>query len=627
MTEIEILEQQTQVLFDRLSGWENYSLKVIGERIKNIGSLSYADAQALNNIALASQDVDKITKELAKVTGLNIKDFNSIYSDMLSTLHVNNKSLYDYRNVKHIPFSENETLQNIARTYSYNSAMSVINLSKTKALGFITENNTFKFLERELQETISKSVMAVSSGSVGFNEAMRTTVETLGGSGVRVNYGGGITRRLDTVVRSTINYGVKQATQEYSNYIGNELGCDGFEVDYHDNARPSHRFMQGKQYSNSGTKEINGKLYEDGTQALISLGDYGCLHYKTPIILGISEPRYSDKELSKFKAQDETQTTINGVTKDGYGWKQTMRQLETEIRKEQDISAIAKASGDNVLSLESRKKSLDLRNKYNEITEKAGIQTRLDRTYSVSGKTPTSENIIKLPRPKEIVTYKELKFNSQSSIINETMQKLKAKNVEYKEVQPFKTEMTESQIIDRLGGGDFTKGSCSSLAFAYSGNKSNLDVLDFRGGISQSIFSSNATINEISGLPNVKGTVLKEFNDFTAANKLLKTVESGKEYYLGAGQHAAIIRKTQSGFEYLELQSATSNGFKPLTTDVLKRRFGCKKSHTVAGTKMTTSSQLIECESLGESYEFKELLGYINTSKTSQMKGVKGSVK
>lgn len=104
-------------------------------------------------------------------------------------------------------------------------------------------------------------------------------------------------------------------------------------------------------------------------------------------------------------------------------------------------------------------------------------------------------------------------------------------------------------------------------------------------------------------------------------------VEKGKEYYLGTGQHAAIIRKTETGFEYLELQSATSNGFKPLTDDVLKRRFGCKRSHSNYGTKLKASNQLIECESLGQSSEFQRLLGYINTAEGSQRKGVKGSVK
>lgn len=178
-----------------------------------------------------------------------------------------------------------------------------------------------------------------------------------------------------------------------------------------------------------------------------------------------------------------------------------------------------------------------------------------------------------------------------------------------------------------MGGGDLTNGSCSSLAFAYSGNVGGFDVLDFRGGLSCSIFASNATIDEIATLPGVKGLVVKDFNDFTAVNKLLKAVEEGKEYYFGAGQHASIIRKVKNDFEYLELQSATDNGFKLLTKRVLKKRFGCKKTHTRLGTKTQISNQLIECKSLSESSEFQKLLGYINTSSENQKKGVRGSVR
>lgn len=217
--------------------------------------------------------------------------------------------------------------------------------------------------------------------------------------------------------------------------------------------------------------------------------------------------------------------------------------------------------------------------------------------------------------------------SNKSDIISHTRESLQTTGVEYREVKTFKVTPSKSEIIKRLGGGDLTKGSCSSLAFAYVGNTGGFDVLDFRDGLSRSIFASNKTIDEIAALPGVKGFVVKDFNDFTAANKLLKMVEEGKEYYLGTGRHAAIIRKIENNFEYLELQSPTDNGFKLLTKGVLKKRFGCKKSHTTLGTKVQVSNQLIECESLSESNEFQRLLGYINTSSENQKKGMDGYVK
>lgn len=189
------------------------------------------------------------------------------------------------------------------------------------------------------------------------------------------------------------------------------------------------------------------------------------------------------------------------------------------------------------------------------------------------------------------------------------------------------TNRTEEEIISELGGGDLTKGSCSSLALAYAGNKSGYIVLDFRGGASTSIFAKRSTILEIAQLPGIKSTILTDYNDFTAVNKLLKTVEEGKEYYLCAGRHAAIIKNSGKGFEYLELQSCSDNGFKSFSETTLKHRFGCPKRHTRKGKKMQVNHILIDVESLHGNEEFEKILGFINTSETSQMKGAAGSVK
>lgn len=208
---------------------------------------------------------------------------------------------------------------------------------------------------------------------------------------------------------------------------------------------------------------------------------------------------------------------------------------------------------------------------------------------------------------------------------SKTRQSLELANVEYREVQPLEKELSVQEIIDRVGGGDMTDGSCSSLAFAYAGNRNGLNVLDFRGGKSQSIFSHNGNIKEITELAG--GKLVSNFNDYKAVNELLKSVIEGKEYYLATGKHAAIVRMIEGHYEYLELQSATGNGWFRLTNDVLKRRFGCKKSHNVHGFKLEAANELIDIESLNGLDEFETLLGYINTAVESQMKGSGGYVK
>jgi hypothetical protein len=136
-----------------------------------------------------------------------------------------------------------------------------------------------------------------------------------------------------------------------------------------------------------------------------------------------------------------------------------------------------------------------------------------------------------------------------------------------------------------------------------------------------------SNISKVAKLQGVESYSVKSYNDYKAVGSLVKQMKNGKEYYLATGKHAAIVRKTENGFEYLELQSATQNGFKPLTNERLKKRFKCQKSRTLYGTKIETLNILIEAKSLSTSKEFKKLLEYINTEKTKQYKGLKGYAK
>ena len=223
--------------------------------------------------------------------------------------------------------------------------------------------------------------------------------------------------------------------------------------------------------------------------------------------------------------------------------------------------------------------------------------------------------------------------NENKSIIKEpvpntfTMAWAQNDKVEYNEVRKLQKELTTEEIIKKLGGGDQTKGSCSSLAFAYIGNRNGYDVLDFRGGISTEIFATTRNIVEIANLDGIESKVIKRANDYNAVKELLTFVEEKKEYYLETGKHAAIIRIGNRGFEYLELQSETENGFKKLDSSVLKTRFGCQTSYSVGGIKFEKSNVLIEVDSCKNSEEFKNLLGYINTAKDKQNKGEGGYAK
>lgn len=241
-------------------------------------------------------------------------------------------------------------------------------------------------------------------------------------------------------------------------------------------------------------------------------------------------------------------------------------------------------------------------------------------------------------------------------------------NIEYREVDDLQKPLTEEQIIEKIGGGDLTKGSCSSLSYCYIGDKCGYDVTDFRGGDSQEFFSlrrNEKVIGNLDGIEKQTFIVNKEASDVAKKLKDLN-LPYDKEYRLMCGKHAAIIRNTENGYQYLELQSATRNGWKSFTekerlkvknivdgkfeyetikekcsmAETLKNRFGCRVSKSdrpiwdeasggllmdengllVFGSEM----ELTAVDSYKGNQEFKDILGYINTAPDKQRKGEKG---
>ena len=223
---------------------------------------------------------------------------------------------------------------------------------------------------------------------------------------------------------------------------------------------------------------------------------------------------------------------------------------------------------------------------------------------------------------------------SHTDAYNTIINRLKANNVEHKKVELLKYALTDDEIIKKLAGGDLTDGSCSSLAFAYTGNKNGLDVTDFRGGKSQKFFSYNGNIKKMMELDGVKFNIYKVKKEAFDTAKIIKELPVDKEYYLAVGKHASIIKNTEKGVMYLELQSSRENGWKYFasdgltTSETLMKRFGARKTvDRQFGKVWEKEVVLAEVDSFKDNEEFRDILGYINTATDKQIKGDKGYAK
>jgi hypothetical protein len=554
MADISKLEQQADLLMQNVSGWETSTLERIGKRIKKYGKLSLSDVKSINNIATVKQDMDAITKELAKVTGYNISQIEQMYGELLEEQHLTNQPLYDYRGKKFVPFAENRELQAIARAYAKTTGKTMINLAKTKALCIMDANGKQIGLQKYYTDVLDKAVMQVTTGATDFHTAMRDSIIELGGSGVRVDYGGGVTRRLDTVVRQNLLWGAKQASVEYNEMIYDELGCSGYEVDWHSNPRPSHEFMQGKQFVVGKARTINGVHFDSFDEANERLQDYGCLHYKTPIICGISEPRYSPEELKRLNDQNARRYTIDGKEYSGYEVTQMQRRLESSVRNEKTTRDLAKASGDNVLVKRCNERIKAYQGKYNEISEITGIQGDKKRMS-----VPKSKNVL----PNNTNSGKIIKKNTNSNSSAPKVTDFVEQAIGVKKDVPIEIEDAVKGANPKFQRGTPYSVNCQRCVQAYEFRRRGYDVVAKPKPTTNNIISwgSECFIQpnayqysyQAYSLGNSEATIKKVLSQAPDGSRFSIYIKWQRRY--GGSAHVFIAEKTNGVIRYLDPQT------------------------------------------------------------------------
>ena len=387
----EQLEYLPERITQRLETVNQHFLQMIGDRIKEIGSMSATDIHRLEQMKAVGADLDKITAELAAISGKNAAEIKEIF-DIVAADDV--KFSEKVMGSDYIPYAENKALQQYVAALAAQSVKDYVNMSQNTA--FLAMQNGQKVLtslSKAYTNLIDDAITAVTTGQTDFHSAMRDSLKRVADSGIRTkysplkgsagktaDYASGYSRRLDSAVRQNLLWGAKQCNQGVQEQVGEEFGADGWEIDYHSSPRPSHAEMGGRQYAagNEG-KTIGGVYYPPFSEVEDLLADYGCLHRKWPILLGISEPNHSKSELKKLKTDDEKEIEFEGQKYTKYEMKQIQRKLESAARNAKDRQIIAKAAGDDELRRQEQAKINLITSKYAKVSKAAGLPTRAER--------------------------------------------------------------------------------------------------------------------------------------------------------------------------------------------------------------------------------------------------------
>lgn len=498
----------------------------------------------------------------------------------------------------------------------------------------------------KVQRTLNAATGSTLLGNESRQKALRGAIATLANQGITgfIDAGGHHwtpEAYINMDIRTTVGNVARQAQKTRAA----EYGVDTFQVSRHAAARPLCAPYQGWICSWSGggytVEDLYGNQY---TVHNINETSYGqpaglfginCGHNPLTFVPGYSVPRAQE-----LTPEEEQENALQ------YAQSQQQRYLEREVRRAKTEALAYDAAGDKEGFVLASQKVKQTQADYAAFCKQTGRTPRTDRLQvygynrSVSSKATAATRGYK-PQATPVKAVKPtakatpVSAQPQPRVISAKGQAiiddLKATNVYDRPVQPLGRDLTTQQIIDRVGGGDNTKGSCVSVAWAYAGNKGGYDVLDFRDGASRAFFSNRKRSLAIGELDGVRSFTATSTNDFKAVHELFKHMEDGKEYILFTGQHGSVIRQVNGTREYLELQCGNTtgytNGYHTLDDNALKWRFACKKSHSSYGMKYEKTNLLIDIDSLMGNNDFVEILGYINTAEAEQAKSVHGSIK
>ena len=395
----EVEEKLAEHLIDRIEDTNSHILKKIGQTIKYMSTLTPSQAYQIAQILKYGGTYNEIAKELARVSGKNVQDIYKIFEQVAKDNKEFAKQFYKYRNIDYIPYSKDIALQNQVNSIARLTAETYLNIANTRGIGFLFKNKDgqmyFKDIQQAYYEIIDRGILAISQGKETYQQEMRRIIKDVGGNGV-VIYESGRTRRLDSAVRMNLLDGIRQVSNETAQRFAQEYDADGIEISVHSNPAIDHADVQGRQFSNEEYKKLSdGEVAKDYKGISRQLGhskngsyrhisEYNCYHKIFPIVLGVSKPEYTDKQLKEIQEKNEQGFDFEGKHYTMYEGSQLCRRVELEIRKSKDTQILASASGDDELVLQSQNKIRLLTSKYNDLCKASGLLPKKVR-MQVSG--------------------------------------------------------------------------------------------------------------------------------------------------------------------------------------------------------------------------------------------------
>lgn len=343
---------------DRFERVNLFYLSKMAEQIKEIGNLDPDNMHRLDQMAKMGNNIEEINLYLSIQTGLALKEIYEMYNNSAGSIYKDVAYLYTHNGITQPALSENIAMQSYIESVRQLTNGTFSNMARTTNIA------------QEYKNAIDLAIDAVATGMDDYQSVLERIVIDKAKTGARVQYSSGRTRRLDSAARMNILEGVRQVNYGIRLEAGRQYGADGVEIDAHGLCADDHLPYQGQQFSLAKYHEINDSLKRH-------FGTCNCKHGVSYIVLGVSPPAYTQKELQEIKDYSKEKIDLNGTKVTRYEASQVMRNLETKMRyKQEEILTMQKAG----LNTDKQEKALKrLKQSYGYTSKQADLKRRWNR--------------------------------------------------------------------------------------------------------------------------------------------------------------------------------------------------------------------------------------------------------
>ena len=283
----EIIKRIVERVMLRIGRGEDYLLKSV-------------DKWNIETLQEAGFLLEDIQKEISRLTNVQEKEIAEAMEDAgVRSLEYDDK-IYRGVGLSPVPLFQSPALVRIAQRNFEATMGEWENFTRTIASEgqklFVTE--------------CDKAYNLVSTGAIGYTQAVKESVNNIIKEGATVTYDSGHTDSIETATLRAVRTGISQMSAQIQMKRMEELDVDKIITSSHLGARPSHQLWQGKVFTVKEMHSTDEGMPAYGTAT--GLCGINCRHSFSPFFEGMENTfeQYDSKENKKLYEKEQRQRTL-----------------------------------------------------------------------------------------------------------------------------------------------------------------------------------------------------------------------------------------------------------------------------------------------------------------------------